>query len=209
MNLVSYALWQQVYTWATARGYKFDNAGSGKATNQPVQTIDWYDAVKWCNARSKMDGVPIVYYSDANLTQVYTNGDVAPYVNLTDGRLPTANRGGMGKGGPRRIDEPAFSIRQYYFAKPGQLLRRPGKLHLRPGPGGLQPGLWQRYRCGYEPGRIFSSQWIRTLRHGREPIRVVLGLVWRVSLRCPGQPSRPHPRHLSDIARGFVAHQRL
>jgi hypothetical protein len=35
---VTYALWQQVYNWATNHGYSFDNAGSGKAANHPVQT---------------------------------------------------------------------------------------------------------------------------------------------------------------------------
>ena len=44
-NLVSYSQWQSVYTWATNHGYGFDNAGSGKAANHPVQTVNWYDCV--------------------------------------------------------------------------------------------------------------------------------------------------------------------
>ncbi len=35
-NLVSYTLWTNVYEWAIAHGYTFDNAGSGKAANHPV-----------------------------------------------------------------------------------------------------------------------------------------------------------------------------
>src|ERR1039458_8926274 len=66
---VTYALWQQVYTWAIAHGYSFDNVGSGKATNQPVQTVSWYDCVKWCNARSEMDRTDVTY---ALWQQVYT-----------------------------------------------------------------------------------------------------------------------------------------
>src|ERR1039457_4446974 len=46
-NLVSYSQWQMVYDYATSQGYDFDNAGSGNAANQPVQTVDWYDVVKW------------------------------------------------------------------------------------------------------------------------------------------------------------------
>ena len=54
-NLVSYALWQQVYGWAITHGYSFDY-GSGKAANHPAQSMSWYDAVKWCNARSEKEG---------------------------------------------------------------------------------------------------------------------------------------------------------
>jgi len=75
MNLVSYSQWQSVYNWATNHGYGFVHAGSGKATNHPVQTVNWYDVVKWCNARSQQAGLTPVYYTDAGLTQVYTNGD--------------------------------------------------------------------------------------------------------------------------------------
>ena len=52
-KLVTYGLWQQVYQWATTNGYTFDNPGLGKAANHPVHTVNWYDAVKWCNARSQ------------------------------------------------------------------------------------------------------------------------------------------------------------
>jgi formylglycine-generating enzyme required for sulfatase activity len=90
-NLVSYSLWQQVYQWAATNGYSFDAAGSGIASNYPVQTIDWYDVVRWCNARSQMAGLTPVYYTDAGLTQVYKTGDVAVYANWTTNgyRLPT------------------------------------------------------------------------------------------------------------------------
>ncbi len=42
---VTKALWDEVYNWAIANGYSFDNVGSGKAANHPVHTINWYDAV--------------------------------------------------------------------------------------------------------------------------------------------------------------------
>ena len=80
-NLVSYSQWTNVYAFATNHGYNFVNAGAGKAANHPVQTVDWYDSVKWCNARSQQAGLLPVYYTDASLTWVYTNGELAPFVN--------------------------------------------------------------------------------------------------------------------------------
>ncbi|MBI5383805.1 MAG: SUMF1/EgtB/PvdO family nonheme iron enzyme [Verrucomicrobia bacterium] len=63
--------WDEVYVWATNHGYSFDNVGSGKATNHPVHTVCWYDAVKWCNARSEKEGRVPAYYTSATQTKVY------------------------------------------------------------------------------------------------------------------------------------------
>jgi sulfatase modifying factor 1 len=91
-NLVSYTEWQEVYAYATNQGYNFVNAGLGKALNHPVVELDWYDCVKWCNARSQQAGLMPVYFTDVGLTQVYTNGETdAVYVNWAGNgyRLPT------------------------------------------------------------------------------------------------------------------------
>ena len=96
VNLVNYGLWTNVYAYATSHGYSFDDPGAdgvgNTGTNYPVTTVDWYDCVKWCNARSQQASNTPCYYTDAAMTQVYTNTDVdAVYVNWSANgyRLPT------------------------------------------------------------------------------------------------------------------------
>jgi formylglycine-generating enzyme required for sulfatase activity len=92
-NLVSKTQWDEVYQWAITNGYSFDNAGSGKAANHPVQTINWFDAVKWCNARSEKEGRVPAYYTAAAQTNVFRKGQtnaLNDWVKWTAGyRLPT------------------------------------------------------------------------------------------------------------------------
>ena len=66
---VTKAVWDDVYNWATAHGYSFGYEAQGKATNHPAQNMTWYDAVKWCNARSEMEGRTPCYYTNASLNQ--------------------------------------------------------------------------------------------------------------------------------------------
>ncbi|MBI5387673.1 MAG: SUMF1/EgtB/PvdO family nonheme iron enzyme [Verrucomicrobia bacterium] len=90
---VTKALWDDVYNWAITHGYSFDYAGSGKAATHPVQTVSWYDCVKWCNARSEKEGRIPAYYTSAALTTVYRSGQVSvdnSWVKWNVGyRLPT------------------------------------------------------------------------------------------------------------------------
>jgi len=82
------AQWDEVRTWAVSNGYTDLGAGAGKASNHPVQTVSWWDVVKWCNARSEKEGLTPVYTVSG---AVMRTGTTAPTPNWSANgyRLPT------------------------------------------------------------------------------------------------------------------------
>jgi formylglycine-generating enzyme required for sulfatase activity len=90
---VTKAQWDEVYNWAITHGYSFEFGAQGKASDHPAHSIRWYDAVKWCNARSEQAGLTPAYYTSAAQTNVYRSGQVNVqngWVKWTGGfRLPT------------------------------------------------------------------------------------------------------------------------
>ncbi len=89
--LVTKALWDEVVAWNGGDGYSYTSSASATATNHPVIFVNWYDMVKWCNARSEKEGLTPCYYTDTGLSAIYKTGQVSPYVRWdTNGyRLPT------------------------------------------------------------------------------------------------------------------------
>ena len=102
---VTKAEWDAVRTWGLTHGYEDLAMGAGKAADHPVQTVSWYDVVKWCNAKSEMDGLTPCYYTDTAQSAVYRTGNTnldSAMVKWTGNgyRLPTeAEREKAARGG--------------------------------------------------------------------------------------------------------------
>jgi len=88
---VTKQLWDTVRAWGLSNDYTDLIAADGKAADHPVHSVNWFDCVKWSNARSQMEGRTPCYYMDSGLTTIYKTGEIAPYVNWDANgyRLPT------------------------------------------------------------------------------------------------------------------------
>mgnify|MGYP005832407085 CR=1 FL=1 len=92
---VTKATWDRVASWAATHGYDIrPERGQGEAPDHPVCHVSWYDAVKWANARSEMEGLTPCYYEEGSGWTVYRTGEPAEggirvRWNATGYRLPT------------------------------------------------------------------------------------------------------------------------
>lgn len=106
---VTYDLWYTVRQWAILNGYSFANAGMEGSNGtigyaptaakfQPVTTINWRDAIIWCNAYSQMQVLTPVYCSDAGFTTPIKTSTNSSSINATAGSVdkPYVNWAGNG-----------------------------------------------------------------------------------------------------------------
>lgn len=63
--------WEVVKIWGAAHGYEIVG-GKTDAVDGPLTHVNWYNALKWCNARSEKEGIAPVYRVRA---EIYRKGE--------------------------------------------------------------------------------------------------------------------------------------
>lgn len=58
---VTWQEWRKVRRWAVENFYDIEGRGAGCADDHPVHSVNWFDVLKWCNAKSEMEGLTPVY----------------------------------------------------------------------------------------------------------------------------------------------------
>lgn len=69
---VTWSRWNEVRNWGLKNGYSdigegYNGFSSPEVADHPVTNVSWWDAIRWCNARSEMEGRKPVYYSRSSL----------------------------------------------------------------------------------------------------------------------------------------------
>jgi formylglycine-generating enzyme required for sulfatase activity len=88
---VSELLFEEVKSQSHTQGFYFTVSMPSTLTNKPIHELTWQDCIAWCNARSILEELVPVYYTDQSITNIYRGGVDHPYIkhDASGYRLPT------------------------------------------------------------------------------------------------------------------------
>jgi hypothetical protein len=90
---VNWTEFQTQRTFANSNGFDLQLSGSGNSATAPVETLNWYDALKWCNAATLNQGTltPVYYTTSLSIGSLTSTGTVATAIVPLGHQLSTGN----------------------------------------------------------------------------------------------------------------------
>ncbi|MCH2064637.1 MAG: SUMF1/EgtB/PvdO family nonheme iron enzyme, partial [Roseibacillus sp.] len=199
---VTWNRWQEVRSWAAANGYDIGGVGVGAGENYPVTNVTWYQALKWCNAASEMEGLNPVYkvrgevYRSRNRT-VVVDESAHGYRLPSEKEWEFAARGGVATNGYEYSGSDNVNEVAWYSGNSDSAMevatKQPNELGLSDMSGNVWEWCFDMYQ-GFSNRMIGGGAWnyeARGCRVARHPNR------WHSDLL------RQTPHHGFRVARGL------